>query len=88
MGLGARGRGLAGPFPNLLSPGGRTQPLHKIRPGKPTPKGVGKPAGFLTLFRSGGVYAARIDFSIAQSHWAAEKSFPVFIDLCPQDAGR
>jgi len=34
------------------------------------------------LFRSGGVYAARSDFSIAQSHWAAEKSLPVFFDVC------
>ena len=50
----------------LLSPGGRSNQLHPPKPGKPTPKGVGEPAGSLTLFRSGGVYAARIDFSIAQ----------------------
>ena len=49
-----------------LSPGGRSNQLHPPKPGKPTPGGVGEPAGSLTFFRSGDPRAARIDFSIAQ----------------------
>ena len=43
LGVGGKGKGPAGPFPNLLSPGGRTQKLHNPRPGKPTRKVSGNP---------------------------------------------
>ena len=41
LGVRGKGKGPAGPFPNLHSPGGRTQKLHNPRPGKPSPGGVG-----------------------------------------------
>ena len=75
------------PSPNLLSPGGRTQPLHKIRPGKPTPKGVGKPAGFLTLFRSADLRGARSKFRVGKFHLPERNLFPVFPGLCPSGRG-
>ena len=32
--------------------------------------------------RSVGVYAARIDFRIGKSHLPAQKSFPLFFNVC------
>ena len=87
LGVRGKGKGPAGPFPSLHSPGGRSNQLHPPRPGKPSPKGCREARRLPDSFRSGGVYAARSDFSIAKSHLAAEKSFPLSLDLCPSGRG-
>ena len=86
-GLGARGRGPQAPSPVCTRPAAALKNCTIQDRVSPPRKGVGKPAGCLTLFRSGGVYAARSDFSIAKSHLAAEKSFPLSLDLCPSGRG-
>ncbi len=48
----------------------------------PPRKGVGKPAGCLTLFRSGGVYAARSKFRVEKSHFSERNLPPTFFDVC------
>ena len=47
--VGGKGEG-SQPSPNLHSDCGRTQPLHKIRPGKPTADYLKKTSDRLTLF--------------------------------------
>ena len=82
MGLGARGRGPQAPSPVCTRPAAALKNCTIQDRVSPPRKGVGKPAGCLTLFRSGGVYAARSKFRVGKSHLPKRNLPPIFFDVC------